>query len=280
VCAKGCDGAGACAPAPSTTVCKTTCRNQASLADQTSCTEAQCGYALATATSCNGTATGDAACNSQPVAAPCGNALVCNSATECKMSCVHDADCIADNYCNGVSCLGKLALGASCSRDGQCKSNACSPSGKCVSCNSGWDCNAHNPVCNASGTCVACTSNTDCFSGTCYQGTCVCNDNFSCTGPANPFCLPGGSGPPVCGCGTASTVKPNVVCSAPADGTGRLVKVAGQPCLSASECASGTCTNNVCAKAPNGTLCRSGADCISGHCTSTLTTNHGAYSCS
>jgi hypothetical protein len=287
VCANGCDGAGACAAASATTVCKASCQNQVSPSDQSVCTVAQCGNTLLTPTLCNGSATGNAACSVVNGAHACANSLICDGTTACKMSCLRDADCIAGTYCNQGTCTAKINNGVSCSRDGQCNSNACSTvSGKCVSCKSSFDCSAFGAVCDtASGNCRSCTVDTDChgWGPTCNtaNSACVCGGTiFDCTSPSNPFCMPGGAGPPVCGCGTQSISLPNVVCSVAGDNTGKPVKVAGQPCLSGAECASNMCNNNVCAKAPKGTLCRGPDDCVSGNCTSSNPINHGAFSCS
>jgi hypothetical protein len=46
---------------------------------------------------------------------------------------VNDSQCIVSTFCNNSSaqCLPKKGLGGSCSRDGECVSDFCTPFGFC-----------------------------------------------------------------------------------------------------------------------------------------------------
>src|SRR5512140_3345773 len=79
-----------------------------------SCRSASCSAGIEThAANCNGAG----ACPA-PVTVPC-TPYICGP-TACKTTCAADADCIAADYCNGTTCVPKIATGGNCSENRVC----------------------------------------------------------------------------------------------------------------------------------------------------------------
>jgi hypothetical protein len=87
----------------------------------TECASAACiGAELSPSWSCDGSGTCDA--DTPTSCAP----YACDDAgTACQTSCVDTADCDADNFCNGTTCVPRIANGNSCTANEQCMSGAC-----------------------------------------------------------------------------------------------------------------------------------------------------------
>jgi subtilisin-like proprotein convertase family protein len=275
-----CDGAGHCAYWP----------------DTAQCAAASCGgTSYFPAHFCNGTGT----C-AEPIEESCCP-YKCNGAgSDCKNSCLVDADCCSDYFCQGNACVSKKANGQTCSTNNECSS------GKCVDgyCCDNW-CAGACQACNVAGKLGACTNHgaTTDPEGEC--GLCkVCDGTGACVN------VPDGSDPldecaqaDVTTCGHDGTCNGGGGCRYWADtsvcadqscagstqqstsycnGSGNCLPGATANCCpytctgnecrtqcdTNSECCSGFfCVANTCvATLPDGSSCSDSAQCSSGFC--------------
>jgi hypothetical protein len=194
---------------------------------------------------CDGVNTGANACKAGPNVG-CGN-YTCDTPTACKISCSSDADCVSGNYCSGGSCVGRKGSGAPCSRSFECQSLAC-VAGACTGCWAYGGCASTTPVCGAGGVCIACSASAGL--------SCLADGHYDCNG----F----GGGQPGCGerapsCGTDGVCRCSSTIEVCPEGTicfNGACKIAGTlPCVQASDCAYGTCTNGICPILPQGDWC-------------------------
>jgi hypothetical protein len=217
-------------------------------------------------------------------AVECDAPLVCAAnGTQCATEpCTSDFDCSDGTFCGGAAvCVTNIDFDATtpCTRDLECRSGYCGPGSTCLDCITDADCNIANgpPLC-VSGECVEAT---DCAELNCAgQGLgdgcdagspqCTATSAAACLDPSRPnfeggLCVcvsPALSASTSCGHGE--------VCSTAAGAIGaRCVGMAGRPCWGNPACASGVCTNHVCATAAAGVLCRTGVECTSGTCSVT-----------
>jgi len=166
----------------------------------TSCAPASCAGSTLTTKACDGTTH---TCVSSSSA--CANALICASATACKMgSCTADIDCVTGDYCASGTCAPKKDNGGSCSANSQCKNGNCvsniccdSACGQCNSC--------------ATGTCTPVADLTTCGTGkVCVSGSCIaCSSGTSCQ--RAPLALP--ASPPIFARLERFPVRPGVPCA-------------------------------------------------------------------
>lgn len=154
--------------------------------------------------------------------------------------------------CGGGTC-GTCAAGLTCSVAADCTSTRCD-GGLCRTCTDGVQSGSESDI-DCGGVCVSgsagkcaltkiCTVNGDCGSGNCVAGVCAA---------------------PVFDCfnGIQDVNETGVDCGGSDCAAKCLIGVA---CSLSSDCASGTCTGGVCAKAADAGSCYSGADCNSGVC--------------
>jgi hypothetical protein len=244
-----CNGAGACAPRAVGTLCGTACANTAgaSVAGQ---------WYSPTSTvrnkKCNGTTAGPAGCLVDSTSmTSCTAGLTCADASTCKTSCTTHSDCIFGYYCDAGTCVQEKALGAEpCSSAIECQSRACTgtqgrPTPHCELCLGQYSCPITTPNCQLAVGAVGCqpcqssfqTCNSD-GSENCHTGVC----------PANaPDCGTDNH----CHCGTgAQCPYQGQIC------IGGQCKMGGLwPCVSATDCAYGTCANGACPPMPANSLC-------------------------
>jgi hypothetical protein len=241
ICANGCNGAGACAPADTTTVCSatSTCSNTDAYSQATG--------ANVTGTFCNGVTTGD--CTGMSGTFACPGHLICADGAHCLTGCTNDGQCFQGFYCNAGKCESTKALGAFCSRNAECAPGFCVGS-QCVTCRTTRDCTGFKigAVCTASHDCSSCSVDQDCISGgksaKCVDNgaagkSCECMLTSECTNNNNNSCNFNG-----CTCTTSSpflTCDGNSACIAQA-----CKLVAGATCYRSVDCASGTCTSGMC----------------------------------
>jgi hypothetical protein len=264
-----CDGNGACSAAKAGTLCSFGCNNSGD-------TNGQWAVGAVTKKVCDGVTAG--ACTQVDTSTQsCGN-LTCASTSACRTTCAVDSDCIVGDYCASGACTPRKANGTSCTANNQCISFTCDPNthlcGQCVHNPSGTNndfqhCNPNTSRCDTNDTCIGCTTfsnGTSTYSscggfGTAgspanacsSNGACICSKDTDCAGGQGPFCVtgrcactPGGQW---CAWGTVCTAA-------------RACKIAaGFPCVAASDCASGTCTNGVCASPTSLTYCATSLDC-------------------
>ncbi len=273
-----CNGANACAPGMTGTVCQLD-----------SCSIAQVGPGARRAPAltvhvCNGTTTG---CPATTTIRECPNGYVCADATTCRTSCTSDQDCVGGYYCDGAACIPGRALGAACTRDRECQLAVCD-GGMCRRCRLGQSNEAPNiwvciPTADGYNTPVDCTAeampNVACIQAgvgdTCnntgsYYDSCTCSSHSQCTTTAAPRCLTGTYGA-ACACvirnRTSQVPMDTIVYACPATrricvapGTTTSTEgaafttvfyeackgAAGQYCTMNADCASGSCLNSVC----------------------------------
>ena len=264
----GCNGKGACQPSPSGTVCGTVCSN-----DESDGVIAGQWYSPSTIRNkkCNGTTAGAAGCvtDNSGSAPYCGIAgapgLVCASSTACKTSCFVDSDCAHDYYCNAGTCTSKGGL---CSSATQCSNGACTgsfvqPTPQCSPCANSYTCPITSPACWLAVTtpgCYSCSFDSD-------PAACNSDGSYNCstgTGacPANaPDC--GADNHCHCGTGAQCPYAGQICVSGQCKMSGRW------PCVNATDCAYGSCTNGVCPSTPTGGLCTGllvASECANGDC--------------
>ncbi|MDB4980597.1 MAG: Flagellar hook-length control protein FliK, partial [Myxococcales bacterium] len=220
-CTAGCDGAGKCkASAAGTSCAAAACANTSDSVGLIAHVGQYTAVSYQTK-QCDGSANASAACKAQP-STGCSGAFICASGgTACKTTCATHADCVLGYYCDSTinKCVVQHAGGVSCSAAMECQSH---------------DCNA-----NATNVCLTMAVNDVAqFSGNCNDRS----GNLQCPSSATS-CGADGS----CHCGTGPACAPWMVCM---PGVG--CRVAGRyPCLSATDCAYGTCTAGLCPFAPD-----------------------------
>ncbi len=143
-----------------------------------------------------------------------------------------DANCAAGHYCNGVSCVLKQAIGATCTKASECSSGAC-VDGYCCNSACGSACDACN-LTNSEGTCNVVPASTS-GDPSCTPYLCdgigvscpvSCGSDAGCV--SNHFCI-----------GNSCTIK----------------KVNGTVCNGANECLSGNCVDGYCCNGLCGSAC-------------------------
>jgi hypothetical protein len=240
--ANTCDATGAC-KLKSGQLCPggaTTCAS--GICDESCCSTA-CGGACQT---CNGTG----ACVAVKYADDpdtCTGANTCDFSGACKLKA-------------GQACPGGPITCATAICDENCCSAACN--GACQTCTSTGDCgvvtSADDPdtctganTCDSTGVCKlkagqSCTSGGQCASTFCNESCC----SAACTGTCKT-CSPSG------GCVTvANADDPNTCTGAnTCNGAGACLLKVGQPCTTASQCASNSCVNGYCCNGACNTSC-------------------------
>jgi hypothetical protein len=241
----GCNGSGACSTYPAGTQCK--------------------------APSCNGTTLTEGAlcaggaCPGTQMMVNCAPYL-CSAAGNgsCTTSCTDDSKCAATAYCNTGThtCLAKLGSGVgTCTVADQCLSGVCGSNGVCCSAS----CTVTNPPCGqtlacatGTGVCMNATVGTACAkvvscNTTSNQATTdtQCDGNGNCATlpmiaacPGNYKCASASACYTSCTPGTTTHCIANYYTCNTA-GTGCLLST-GQPCSAGSQCASGSCSGNIC----------------------------------
>jgi hypothetical protein len=266
-----CNGAGACRQWNSSTVCV-----------GESCT----GSTYTPNRFCNGAGVCQ---SSTPVScAP----YVCGT-TQCKTSCISNADCTSGNYCSGGFCVSTQANGAPCTANSQCTSNFCVDS---VCCENGCTglCNACSmaKTGQANGLCRSVSNGTDPDNECAQDPTSTCQKDGMCNGAgacrlwgSMTVCSPescSGSTyqpPGLCLSGSCG-ISPGVQCDPYVCGptTCKTSCASSADCTSSNYCSggggspdggvpdggagSGTCV----AKKGQGSTCGAAVECISGFC--------------
>ena len=114
------------------------------------CCESSC---IGACESCNETGSaGSCTSHSQGTDPELGCGLYwCDGLGDCSTSCAGDADCKADNWCNGNQCEAKKPLGDACSGSNQCLSDQCVDGVCCASACNGLceQCSAGTGSCDA-----------------------------------------------------------------------------------------------------------------------------------
>jgi hypothetical protein len=200
---------------------------------------------------------------------PCEPPLGCVGSEGCQMGCTSSDECASPSACSpDGGCV--LAAGNECSSNAECASGSCvggtggsgggggpAFTGTCgaslgqgcpTTCAVGLVCNP-NQVCKVSPG-GACSSDDDCDEGRCLPAGTDAGAAQVCETPAGSPCTVMFS---VCVAGASCTS------ATPAAPTQCLL-VSGQPCLSAGDCASMTCTSGVCTGGP-GSACATSNDC-------------------
>jgi hypothetical protein len=235
--AGGCDGFGACKPAAMGTVCgSNVCSNGPDTVGQWA---SPAFYGVA----CDGVTPGASGCKAGANTG-CAGHFACASGSACKTTCSLDADCVNGYYCSSGVCMARKTSGA-CARDFECASLACF-SGNCADCYGldNYQCPVSSPACLTGNKCGACNYAPYCLN----DGT----GRYDCR--KHPFCparAPSCGTDGVCRCGTADVQCPiGTIC------LNGACKLGGtQPCVQASDCAYGTCTNGLCPKTPLSGIC-------------------------
>jgi hypothetical protein len=237
-CEDRCDGTGACRPDAEGTVCLTE-----------GCTNRETGFRQFR-TSWNGVHECDGTSTACPtVQAPCAGHLVCDSSTgDCRTTCSLDAHCELGYFCSGGACMAGRGFGGSCSRDAECQQGYLCAAGSCAQCASSGDCQS-NYVCSG-GSCYRCDIGLASCPGSGWGDTCGlgggctgCTIDADCPFDTAPFCLESG-GALLCRCAGG-------VCQSWQECVGtrtapRCASRDGVVCLDSSECASGSCVDNIC----------------------------------
>jgi len=266
--AGGCDGAGACKPVAAGTSCgASTCTNGSDALGAVA-HAGQFVSAAVAAFQCNG-GVGAAACVQKP-SVSCQNSLVCDAAgAACKTSCASHADCVRGSYCFQGQCAPSNKAGNDMCTDPtgiECSTHVCSDLKMCVTCGglggtgSGNTCPITTPFCANYG-CITCNAFYD-------EGLPICFDDgsYNCGtsqgSSACPSSAPNCDINSACVCGSSIPRCPGwMIC------INNGCKVAGgQPCVNATDCAYGTCTNGACPRTPNTKLCTGDnpAECVAG----------------
>lgn len=235
------------------------------------------GYAQTTAETCQ-----SGVCV-PPETASCG-LYACNGDV-CHLTCMTDAECIGDAFCQNGLCKPKGDLGEPCNASGDCNTGHCydgvccnvSCGGLCQTCAipgalgacgsiaSGTDPAGECPgadVCNGAGECKkptgeTCSADNECLTGECEDGYC-CNTN--CSGDCKRCDLPSTIG----SCENVPTNQTSGACSGASacNGAGSCKKINGESCNGNSDCVSGFCPNEggsqkVCCNSGCGGTCQS-----------------------
>jgi hypothetical protein len=250
--AGGCDGLGSCLPAPAGTTCgNNVCQNGAP-------TLGHFPTAVTFGHACDGLTATAASCM-ETIHKNCDGNLACSSdGRSCLSACALDVDCLSGFFCKAGACTSLIATGSTiaCLENKQCASRLCD-NGKCVECTIDYDCRSDRPLCNQ-GQCVECLPSLGSYCPnnrpTCDSSNkCVCQGTDDCLIPEcvsdldcprgdAPFCQAG-----KCGCAGAPCQPPLVcIASGPNHSGGRCALPVGMPCMSGSDCVSGSCDGGVC----------------------------------
>ncbi len=269
---------------PGTLVCNSAAQCKSANGDAcvlgTDCTSGACVDGVCCNTTCTGACQ---ACTATKKGS--GTDGVCGSIA---ISTDPDSECFGAISCNGAGACATLALGATCTANGECANGFCVDG---VCCNTACNalCNACTAVkkgSGADGTCAAvaanldpdaecagslvcngaslckspiadpCLQNTDCVSGFCADGVCC---NAACTG-ACQACTTTKKGSGADGaCGNiAISTDPDSECfgAITCNGAGACGALpAGAVCSANGECASSFCVDGVCCNSACNTLC-------------------------
>ena len=205
--------------------------------------------------SCSGdTLTLVAECSGSYAQCPSASTLSCApyvcGAVSCLTGCSGDAECDAGNFCDGGSCVPKLAAGTACNGGGEhCASGFCAD-GFCCNVACGGQCEACN-LTGSQGTCLAVTGAPHAGRPACTAENASCGG--SCDGTTRTQCTYPGS---------------NVACRSPACALGIATLAAG--CDSAGHCGpqlTQTCAPFKCNAAGTACAgdCASDSDCTNGN---------------
>jgi hypothetical protein len=187
--------------------------------------------------------------------------VICASATNCKPSCASDSDCVYNYRCINTQCQLKKANGVACTLASECLSGICivdvnGNGPDCHGCNSGETCPRDTPGCSDQKECINKCQNIRDPSGCNADGSYKCSVEFLIQA-TNPEC----DGQDHFHCGALQRCPGWMLCI---NGTCKVD--GGQPCLNASDCASGSCAAGRCTLSGDHVPCTSDYDqeCASG----------------
>ena len=311
---------GQCQTLPSTHVCNasqgvcdvaeycngssTSCPSNSFKSSSTECRAASCT---------NGVETLAADCPGNGVDCPQQQTQSCDpfvcGATACRTSCTADTHCIVGDYCNGSSCVPKVANGLSCSANHQCTSGHCTDgvccntacNGQCQACDvtpgvckpvtgaprgSRAACAADGSACDGycNGTltaqCFYPGGTTECTGPSCTNGVATlqafCNGSGSCPAEQTQTCSPFSCGPTQCfaNCSLDVQCADGYFCSG---GLCKPKSTDGKACGAGNQCQSGFCVDGVCCDAACSGQCQACDSTGSvGTCTAVTGAPHGS----
>jgi hypothetical protein len=208
------------------------------------CVSTFCANGVCCSAACNGncqqcnTTTGQCQNITGPGNPSCAPYVCSGASGGCPSSCTTDALCASTDYCNGTSCVMKLATGSTCSGANQCASGFCSDGSCCdKACAGGCDVCAISLGATADGTCTIITTGTG-MNPSCAPKTCVNGVGGNCPGA----CTDDTGCTPTTYCDTSGACLPQL-------GNGSV-------CSRARQCTSGNCVDGYCCD----TACAGGCD--------------------